>query len=63
MNTTPRPRASLFLHPAALLAQRLAPQRCDAPEVPAPSGWYDSSRELRDGLIVVEAVPADELPR
>lgn len=63
MNATPRPRASLFLHPAALPAQRLAPQRRDVPEAPAPSGWYESSRELRDGLIVVEDVSADELPR
>ncbi|HSV70090.1 MAG TPA: hypothetical protein VLI72_08255 [Methylibium sp.] len=56
-------RPSLFSHPAALLAHRLAPQRRDAPEEPAPSGWHESSRELRDGLIVVEDAPADELPQ
>lgn len=59
MNTA---RASLFLHPAALAA-RHAPERADEhDEEPAPSGWHESSYELRCGLTVVEGPPADDAP-
>ncbi len=52
-------RTSLFLHPAALGAHR-EPPRGDEPEEPVPSGWHESSYELRCGLIVVEDPPAGD---
>jgi hypothetical protein len=35
-------------------ARRPAPVRAEAPEPPGERGWFESSRELRDGLTVIE---------
>jgi hypothetical protein len=53
-------RSSLFLHPTALARRRDMPPREDDADEPAPSGWHESSYELRCGLTVVEGPPADE---
>jgi hypothetical protein len=55
-------RSSLFLHPAALARRRDTPPREDDADEPAPSGWHESSYELRSGLTVVEGPPPDEWP-
>ncbi|HKX94815.1 MAG TPA: hypothetical protein VJM48_08945 [Methylibium sp.] len=53
-------RSSLFLHPAALARRQDRPPREGDDDEPAPSGWHESSYELRCGLTVVEGPPPDE---
>jgi hypothetical protein len=55
-------RSSLFTNPAALARRRDEPVRDNETDPPTPSGWHESSYELRCGLTVVEDPSPDDLP-